>query len=504
MAHQTRRRRTQEASFFIDGEIMQEPPFILRKASQKETTEAPPLRGLKVVEFAGLAPGPFVGLILADFGADVIRIDKVGAGINTDTLTRGKRSIAVDPKSPTGLKTLRRLIREADVLIEPFRPGVMERLGLGPEHVVEGKGGGEGLSANPRLVYARLTGFQRQGPYANMAGHDINYIALSGVLSMLSNQSASPSHPNPPPSFPANLLADFAGGSLICLVGILLALISRAQTSKGQVVEADMVTGARYVATFQVLMSYIVHPQWGAMFGKGDKQSRGTGVLDGAAPWYGVYKTRDDKWMSVGAIEPQFYAELLRLLRASVPSAPESCPPHPSPAEQHSRSEWPNLRIYFTTIFAQRTRAAWTETFLGTDACCVPVLDRDEALLPAGSGREAGVTLGGGILPYLPSAHATLVQSGEHNPIPPSPAPALRGTPARIAPGSAEALARSASGQGGEDEDVQLLMNSGEHTFDILREWIGASDQEIEKLYRQKAIGATDVPEEWNAPASKL
>jgi alpha-methylacyl-CoA racemase len=254
-----------------------------------------PLTELKVVEFAGLAPGPFTGLILADFGADVIRIDKVGAGINPDTLSRGKRSVAVNPKSRSGLRTLRKLIAEADVLIEPFRPGVMEKLGLGPEHVIDGKG--EECTPNPGLVYARLTGFQRQGPYANMAGHDINYIALSGVLSMLGQAGG-------PPQFPANLLADFAGGSLICLTGILMALLARGNQKsgnggKGQVVEADMVTGARYVATFQILMSYIRHPQWQLMFGKGDNATRGTGVLDGAAPWYGVYKTKDGLWMSV-------------------------------------------------------------------------------------------------------------------------------------------------------------------------------------------------------------
>ncbi len=254
-----------------------------------------PLAGLKVVEFSGLAPGPFTGLILADFGADVVRIDKVGAGVNPDALTRGKRSLAISPKSPSGLRTLRRLIAQADVLIEPFRPGVMERLGLGPEHVIDGKG--DGCVPNPKLVYARLTGFQREGAYANMAGHDINYIALSGVLSLLGQ-------PGGPPIPPSNLMGDFAGGSLICLTGILMALLARGNPAsghagKGQVVEADMVTGARYVATFQLLMSYVQHPAWGAMFGKGDNETRGTGVLDGAAPWYGVYQTKDKLWMSV-------------------------------------------------------------------------------------------------------------------------------------------------------------------------------------------------------------
>lgn len=272
-----------------------------------------PLAGLRVVEFGGLAPGPLVGMVLADFGADVVRIDKVGATLNPDSLCRGKRSLAISPKDPEGNKALQQLIGKADVLIDPFRPGVLERLGLGPEEM---------CNENPRLVYARITGFQREGeklrlgepeasiaqsasvrlltlpssftgPYASMAGHDINYIALSGVLSMLG------AGPNAPPQPPINILGDFAGGSLVCLLGVLVALVERGVSGKGQVVEADMVTGARYISTFVLLAAALEHPTWGSPVSDGTNAKRGTGMLDGGAPWYGVYRTSDGEWMSV-------------------------------------------------------------------------------------------------------------------------------------------------------------------------------------------------------------
>lgn len=250
-------------------------------------SSSPPLSGLKVVEFAGLAPGPMVGLILADFGADVVRIDRMGATVNTDGLCRRKRSICVNVKIPQGLQTLKRLVSQADVLIDPFRPGVLERLGVGPAEFQEGEPYG-----NEGLVFARITGFQRQGPYANMAGHDINYIALSGLLSMLGSAGGAPQPP-------INLLGDFAGGSIVCLFGILLALLERARSGKGQVVEADMVTGARYISTFVLLSSYLEHPEWGQVVGDGSNELRGTGMLGGGAPWYGVYRCKDNGWISV-------------------------------------------------------------------------------------------------------------------------------------------------------------------------------------------------------------
>ena len=437
----------------------------------------PPLQGLKVVEFSGLAPGPFVGLMLADFGADVVRIDKVGESFNSDTLSRGKRSIAVSPKSPQGLAVLRKLISQADVLIDPFRPGVMERLGLGPQQVMEGQG--QGCIANPKLVYARLTGFQRQGPYANMAGHDINYAALSGVLSMLGKCGG-------PPQPPANLLADFAGGSQVCLQGILFALLARNNPNspmfgKGQIVEADMVTGARYVATFQLMASYVEHPQWGTTFGKGTEETRGTGLLEGGSPWYGVYKTKDGLWMSLGPIEPQFYSEMLRVLKETTSSISSSAiKDHPSASKQYDRNTWPELQRYLTDVFALLTRQEWTNRFMGTDACVVPVLTRDEALLE------------GGVLPAVPDAQRETVLDGSE-PIPPAPAPRLSATPANIPAGSAAALSQ------GREDSAQLLLTPGEHTLEILEQWAKITASEAKQLYKQKAIGAADVPDDWDS-----
>ncbi|CEH13720.1 Predicted L-carnitine dehydratase/alpha-methylacyl-CoA racemase [Ceraceosorus bombacis] len=403
-----------------------------------------PLSGLKVVEFAGLAPGPMVGLILADFGATVIRIDKVNASFNPDSLVRGKKSVALDPKNEQGLRVIRRLLSQTDVVVDPFRPGVLERLGLGPEDVRQGR---EACGANEGCVFARLTGFQRQGPYASMAGHDINYIALSGLLSMLGNEAGGA------PSFPANLLGDFAGGSLICVLGILLALLERSKSGKGQVVESDMVTGARYLSSFLLISSYLSHPEWGSVAADGTEGSRGTGALTGGAPWYAVYKCRDGKWFSVGAIEPPFYAELLRILKESTPSAPTR-EGHPSVSTQNDRTTWPSLRAYFTSVFSTQTREYWTSKFLGTDACAVPVLTRDESLSAV-----------------QPVVAAEIAVSGE--PVVPQPAPRLSRTPA-IAPKGSE--------HNVQDESPELLLQPGEHTASVLREWIGVDAAEFERL----------------------
>ncbi|CAO1636889.1 unnamed protein product [Parajaminaea phylloscopi] len=419
------------------------------------STTLPPLAGLKVVEFAGLAPGPMVGLVLADFGADVIRIDRVGATLNADGLCRGKRSVCIDPKNPEGLQTLKRLIGKADVLIDPFRPGVLERLGLGPEQFHTAAGGPH---VNEGLVFARITGFQRQGPYANMAGHDINYIALSGLLSMLGAAGG-------PPQPPVNLLGDFAGGSFVCLLGILMALLERARSGKGQVVEADMVTGARYLATFLLLTSHLEHPETGAVVGDGSDERRGTGMLGGGAPWYGVYRCKDGGWMSVGAIEPQFYRQLLSLLKANV--APSSSLSHPDPAQQNDHSQWPAQRDYFTQVFALKTRAEWGKVFLGTDACCVPILSRDEAAVQ-------------GLTPAV--SHARVFEDMET--VVPSPAPHLTRTPAKVAPGSPQAA---------EDEVHEMLLSPGEHSLGVLRDWLSMDDEEATRLSRAKAIGGDDL-----------
>jgi alpha-methylacyl-CoA racemase len=415
-----------------------------------------PLQGIKVVEFAGLAPGPMIGMVLSDFGADVVRIDRVGQMINPDCLSRGKRSLAISPKDPKGLQVLRQLISQADVVIDPFRPGVLERLGLGPEDIRQGR---EGVPGNEGLIFSRITGFQRTGPYANMAGHDINYIALSGVLSQLGTAGG-------PPQPPSNILGDFAGGAMVCILGVLLALLERSKSGKGQIVEADMVTGTRYVSTFTLLSSYLTHPENGAMMNEGTNANRGQNVLDGGAPWYGVYRTRDDGWMSLGPIEPHFYAELLQLLVKKVPNEAG-----PDKKQQYDRSTWPSIKDYFTRVFAMHTRQEWTDHFMGTDACCVPVLNRDEAAVQ-------GVT---------PGVSEESVKDGDV--IVPFPAPNLTRTPG-IAPHGSVLL------QGDKDEGAQILLTPGEHTNEILSTWGKLKDGQIRQLWKDGVVGGPDALEE--------
>ena len=238
---------------------------------------APPLSSLRVVEFAGLAPGPFAGKLLADFGAHVLRIDRhsTTTTVTPDLLAAHKRSMRVNLKTPAGVALVRTLARSADVLIDPFRPGVLEKLGLGPETL---------RAENPRLVYARMAGFRRDGKYSAMAGHDINYIAVSGALSMLGRAGETPQPPG-------NLLGDFAGGGMVCFVGILLALLARARSGKGQLVEANMVDGAAYLASFPRFLQMSGSPTW--------SEPRGRNLLDGGAPFYDTYRTKDGGFMAV-------------------------------------------------------------------------------------------------------------------------------------------------------------------------------------------------------------
>ncbi|KAJ4389241.1 hypothetical protein N0V93_006706 [Gnomoniopsis smithogilvyi] len=299
----------------------------------------PPLTGHKVLEFAGLAPGPFAGLLLADAGASVLRIDRPGTLPTADVLTRHKTSIAVDLKSVAGIALILRLAREADVLIEPFRPGVMEKLGLGPEEV---------LKVNPKLIYARMTGFRRDGRYKDMAGHDINYLAVSGVLGMLGRKGGKPTPP-------MNILGDFAGGGATLFQGILMALLARDKHGKGQVVEANMVDGASYLTTF---------PRLVAKTPMGDRP-RGENVLDSGCPYYDTYETKDGGFMAVGALEPQFYAALIRGLGLQGKGWE---------ARRNDRECWEEMRDVFANAFRSRTREEWEKVFDGTDACCTPVL----------------------------------------------------------------------------------------------------------------------------------
>ncbi|KLO17395.1 CoA-transferase family III [Schizopora paradoxa] len=328
-----------------------------------------PLNGLKVIEFAGLAPGPFCGMVLADWGASVIRIDRVGTSNapTRDVLCRGKRSLAVNLRDPDGQKLMKTLISESHVLIDPYRPGTLEKLGLGPD-VFLGNGG-----VNERLIYARLSGFPIHGRQKDMAGHDINYIAQSGILSMLPGTADKP-------TFPLNLLADFGGGGMMCALGILLALISRGTSSsgKGQVVQTDMVSGTRYLSSFPLIQALLPQAAQTA-FGLGD--ARGTKLIDGGAPFYQIYTCKDGKWMSVGCLEPQFYRTFLELFLNALP--PDFINAHggwrPHPSSQGDVVEWPRLRDFLEAGFRLKTRDEWDEIFQGTDACTVPVLTPEEA-----------------------------------------------------------------------------------------------------------------------------
>ncbi|KAJ3727957.1 CoA-transferase family III domain-containing protein [Lentinula raphanica] len=319
------------------------------------------LRGKKVIEFAGLAPAPFAGLVLADSGASVIRVDRPSAK-TLDVLCRGKRSVAINSKAHSGRELLKRLISSSDVLIDPYRPGVMERLGLGPDVFL----GSSGL--NQRLVYARIVGFPRTGPYGAMAGHDLNYLAMSGILAMLPGSREKP-------NFPLNLLADFAGGGMHCATKILLALLERNETNQGQVVDVDMVSGTRYVSASPLI--HRSNPATGK-FALG----RGENLLDGGAPFYNLYVCKDGGLMSLACIEPRFFAvfteKFLQALPAHFVHSDEwlEFSVHDAHANQKS---WHRLKQFLTDGFALRTRSEWSEIFFGTDACCIPVLTPEEA-----------------------------------------------------------------------------------------------------------------------------
>jgi alpha-methylacyl-CoA racemase len=307
-----------------------------------------PLDGIRVIEMAGLAPAPYAGMILADFGADVVRVDRSptsGAKPDPtrDHLARGKRSIGLNLKDPRGVEVLLRLLEGADALIEPFRPGVMEKLGVGPDIA---------LTRNPRLVYARLTGWGQTGPYAPMAGHDTNYIAISGALSCFARKGERPLPP-------VNLLGDFAGGGMLCAMGVVLALFERTRSGHGQVIDSAMVDGAANLAAF--LFGFRAAGLW--------SDEAGTNLLDTGAPFYDTYETADGKFMSVGAIEPQFYATLLEGLGLD----PDKMP------HQYDRDAWPKTAARFAEVFKMRTRDEWAAVFDGTDACVAPILTLGEA-----------------------------------------------------------------------------------------------------------------------------
>ena len=305
-----------------------------------------PLRGVRVVEVAGIGPGPHACMTLADLGADVLRVERAGGATSAgarerDLLTRGRPSVALDLKQPAAVAAVLELVERADVLVEGLRPGAMERLGLGPD---------ECLERNPRLVYGRMTGWGQTGPLAEVAGHDMNYISLAGALHGLGQD---PSRPH----FPTNLLGDFGGGSTYLVIGVLAGLLEARTSGQGQVVDAAIVDGTAHVSAM-----------FAGMLASGfARERRAANLLDGGAPYYDVYETADGRHMSVGALEPQFYAVLVELLGLTdLPS-------------RDDLAQWPAIREAFSRRFKERTQAEWTEVFDGTDACVAPILPLTEA-----------------------------------------------------------------------------------------------------------------------------
>jgi len=377
-----------------------------------------PLAGLKIIEIAGIGPGPFCAMMLADMGADVIRVDRAQnvmggdpAAPPADVLNRGRRSIGVDLKHPDGVEAVLSLIEVADGLIEGFRPGVMERLGLGPDAA---------LARNPRLVYGRMTGWGQDGPYAPTAGHDINYIALAGALDPIGRRGEAPVPP-------LNLVGDFGGGGMLLAYGLVCGLLSAQRTGQGQVVDAAMVDGAAVLTT--MFHAFRAMGIW--------EDERGSNMLDTGAHFYDVYETADGKYVSIGSIEPQFYAELLRLTGLEGEELPW----------QHDKGEWPALKERLAGIFRSKTRDEWCALMEGTDVCFAPVLSLAEAPQhPHNVHRGTFVELDG------------VVQ--------PSPAPRFSATPAVV---------------------QRPPSHAGQHTDEVLADW-GLDADRIAKLRETAAI----------------
>ena len=378
------------------------------------------LSGLRIVEVAGIGPGPFTAMMLADMGADVIRVDRsaqVRGGDPAlppgDSLNRGRRSIGLDLKTPDGVETLLRLCEQADGLIEGFRPGVAERLGFGPEVA---------LARNPKLVFGRMTGWGQEGPYALTAGHDINYIALAGVLDTFRRDGGQPTPP-------INMVGDFGGGGMLLAYGMVCAILSAKLGGEGQVVDAAMVDGSA------TLMSMI----W-AFKGMGiwDSEAPGTNLLDTGTHFYDTYECADGKWVSIGSIEPQFYAELLKYTGLEGEDLPS----------QMDKSQWGALKERLGAIFKTKTRDEWSEIMEGTDVCFAPVLSMDEATRhPHYVERGTFLTLNG------------IVQ--------PAPAPRFSVTPGEVQRPPAHA---------------------GQHTDEILEDWLGLDSDSIAELRSTGAV----------------
>ena len=326
-----------------------------------------PLKGIKIIEMAGIGPGPFCGMVLADLGAEVIRVDRAsakGTGSRQEASNRGKKSIAVDLKSKEGVEIVLKLVQEADAIFEGFRPGVMERLGLGPEECME---------LNESLVYGRMTGWGQDGPLANAAGHDINYISLSGALAAIGR-------PGSPPVPPLNLIGDFGGGGMLLALGLVSALLESKQSGKGQVVDAAMTDGSA------LLMTMIYTMQSSGFW----KDSMGSNMLDGGAHFYDTYECSDGKFISLGSIEPQFYKLLCDLAGFDDNLS----------SDQMSRDGWPEKKKAVKEIILTKTREEWCQIMEGTDVCFAPVLNMEEAPNhPHNKARQTFIELEGATQP---------------------------------------------------------------------------------------------------------
>ena len=332
-----------------------------------------PLAGYKIIEIAGIGPGPFAAMMLSDMGAEVVRVERVQAvrdapssGAHWDVMLRGRKNIAIDLKQPDGVETLLQLVASADALIEGFRPGVMERLGIGPDVCI---------ARNKKLVFGRMTGWGQDGPYANSAGHDINYIALAGALAHFGRAGEAPVPP-------LNMVGDFGGGGMLLAYGVVCALLEAQRSGVGQVVDAAMVDGSA------ILMSMF----WGFKnIGMHDENARGTNMLDTGAHFYDVYKCSDDKYISIGSIEPQFYGQLLQLTGLAGDGEFES---------QQDRTKWPMLKQRLVDVFATKSQAEWCRIMEGTDVCFAPVLTMSEAAKhPHNVARKTFVEIAGAVQP---------------------------------------------------------------------------------------------------------
>jgi alpha-methylacyl-CoA racemase len=374
--------------------------------------EHTPLSGIKVVDVSALGPGPFCSMLLSDYGADVVAVERPQRESFDPSafFSRGKRSVVVDLRADGGADVIRRLAAAADVFLEGYRPGTMERRGLGPEVL---------LADNPRLVYTRLTGYGQDGPYALRAGHDINYIALAGPLGVIGSDQPVP---------PLNILGDFASGSVNAVTGVMLALFERERTGRGQVVDAAMVDGAAMLLTAQL-----------AEYACGTWRGRGTSLLSGCAPFYGVYKCADGGWFAVGAIEDRFYLQLLKVLGLDPAELPD----------RDDRANWESLRGRFEAVFAAEPREHWSRAFADVDGCGIAVLDIDELQAD----------------PHLAERGTIAMRDGT-----------LQAAPAPRLSGSAFPIRRP-------------VVKRGQHTREVLLEH-GFSDNEIGDLTRRGALPA--------------